>query len=166
MKLEIKMVNVKVIPYIPPRIRLCKYSKDSCNITVVEINSFQVRFVFCIKVWGTAAKWDLDFNLFSGQWFEHYGGLQGNEDWSPPKKYARLFQQILAGSKFCQNPFRKYCRYRYGFTLLRKHHISRGHSRDLSKNIKLWNDTAHFFHFPVHLKCGSKSDCEGSRPSK
>ena len=50
MKLEIKMVNVKAIPYIPPRIRLCKYSKDSCNITVVEINSFQVRFVFCIKV--------------------------------------------------------------------------------------------------------------------
>ena len=40
MKLEIKMVNVKVIPYIPPRIRLCKYSKDSCNITVVEINEF------------------------------------------------------------------------------------------------------------------------------
>lgn len=40
MKLEIEMVNVKVIPYIPPRIRLCKYSKDSCNITVVEINEF------------------------------------------------------------------------------------------------------------------------------
>ena len=72
--------------------------------------------------------------MHPGQWFEHDGGLQGNEDWKSPKKYAGLFQQILAGSKFCQNPFRKYCRYRYGFTLLRKHHISRGHSRDLSKN--------------------------------
>ena len=72
-------------------------------------------------------------SMYPGQWFEHDGGLHGNEDWKSPKKYAGLFQQILAGSKFCQNPFRKYCRYRYGFTLLRKHHISRGHSRDLSK---------------------------------
>ena len=96
--------------------------------------------------------------MHPGQWFEHDGGLQGNEDWKSPKKYAGLFQQILAGSKFCQNPFRKYCRYRYGFTLLRKHHISRGHSRDLSKKLSGFEMILLiFFHFHVHLKCGNKS---------
>ena len=94
--------------------------------------------------------------------------------WGEMRMMITTLQNVLGfqakfwqSSKFCQNPFRKYCRYRYGFTLLGKHHISRGHSRDLSKELSgfemIWYDNAHFFHFHVHLKNGNKSNCKGSR---
>ena len=35
-----KWSKLKWCHYIPPRIPLCEYSKDSCNITVVKINEF------------------------------------------------------------------------------------------------------------------------------
>ena len=129
--------------YIPPRIHLCKYSKDSCNTTVVKINEF-VSGKICFldqSLWNSSkVKFRLQFvyvcryclcTMVNG--LNMMANCKGMKIGSPQKKYAGLFQQILAGSKFCQNPFRKYCRYRYGFTLLGKHHISRGHSRDLSK---------------------------------
>ena len=35
-----KWSQLKWCHYIPPRIPLCEYSKDSCNITVIKINEF------------------------------------------------------------------------------------------------------------------------------
>ena len=156
------MVTIKVIPYISPRIHLCKYSQDSCNITVVKIIEFvSGKICSLYQSLRNSSKVRFDFNLFMyvgiiyAPWSVVWTWWRIAREWRlevPQKSTLGSSSKFWLAVNFVKIHSENIA-FRYGFTPLGKHHISRGHSRNLQKKyLALKWVSAHFFPFHTTWK--------------